>query len=246
MRIGILQTGRIVGDIAERFGDYPEIYTKLLRTADPELETVAYPVVDGEFPASPTECDGWLVTGSKHGVYEDLPWIGPLKSFLRDVRAAGAPLVGICFGHQIMAEAFGGVAEKSDKGWGCGAHEYSVAHAPSWMENAPGEFFSHAMHQDQVTSIPEDATLLAASPFCEFAALTYGDPETPEAISVQCHPEFGEDIARALVDLRAGTSLSREVSDAAYRSFGLPVNNAEMARWFINYYRSAAARREAA
>lgn len=246
MQIGILRAGRILGETAERFGDYPEIYARLLNSADPALTFRSFAVLDGEFPASAEDCDGWLVTGSKYGVYEDLPWIEPLKAFLRDIRSSNAPLIGVCFGHQIMAEAFGGAAGKSEKGWGCGAHEYAFVDPPPWMAESGRTFYSHAMHQDQVTAAPADASLIATSPFCEIAALVYGAREAPDAISVQSHPEFDAAFAKALVDLRAGTSLPKEVSDAAYRSIGTPVNNADMARWFVTFLRQAEARRRAA
>ncbi len=246
MRIGILQAGRILGETAERFGDYPEIYARLLTSADETLTFHTYAVLDGVFPDSAEDCDGWLVTGSRHGVYDDLPWIDPLKALLREIRAAKIPLIGICFGHQIMAEAFGGAAGKSSKGWGCGAHEYAFVDPPAWMEETDAAFFSHAMHQDQVTAPPPDASRIATSPFCENAALVYGPREAPDAISVQSHPEFDAEFARALVELRAGTSLPKDVSDAAFRSFGRPVNNAEMARWFVTFLRQAADRRKAA
>ena len=85
-----------------------------------------YEVREGKLPSAPEEQDGYIVTGSPAGVYDDLPWIEPLKTFL--VQAKGkAKLVGICFGHQIMAEAFGGRVEKSDRGWGIGLHRYQIS-----------------------------------------------------------------------------------------------------------------------
>jgi GMP synthase-like glutamine amidotransferase len=223
MLIGILETGRVNETLIPRYGEYAPMFEAWLCRADPGFAYRAYATLDGEIPASPAECDAWLVTGSKHGVYDDLPWIDPLKAFLRASRAAGQPIIGICFGHQILAEALGGQAMKSAKGWGAGAHEYDVVRRPAWMAGAPDSFAIHAMHQDQVTAIPEDATVLAASPFCEFAMLAYGDPDAPDAISIQPHPEFD-----------------------ALESFGRTVHQQEMARWCVNYLRNAAARRRAA
>ena len=246
MLIGILETGRVSETLIPRYGEYVPMFEAWLRPADPGFSYRAYATVDGEIPDSPVECDAWLVTGSKHGVYDDLPWIAPLKAFLRAARTAGQPIVGVCFGHQILAEALGGSAVKSAKGWGAGVHDYEVLRRPNWMADAPSSFAIHAMHQDQVTAIPEDATVLAASPFCEFAMLAYGDPEAPDAISIQPHPEFDEDYARALVEMRTGVAIPEDRSAAALATFGRAVHQHDFARWCAGFLRNAAARRNAA
>lgn len=237
MILGILETGKVPDPLSADYGHYPEIFGRLYRSADPTIETRAYEVVHGAFPESPTVCDAWLVTGSRFGVYDDEPWIEPLKQFLRDARDAGVPMIGVCFGHQIMAEAFGGRAEKSDKGWGCGVHNYRVANRPSWMADAVDDLAMHAMHQDQVTQIPEDATLLAASTFCEYAMLSYGDAEDPDAISIQAHPEFDAAFGRTLVDMRKNDLIPRDVAESALETFGNSVANSDFARWSLAYLR---------
>src|SRR5699024_9937248 len=126
MRLGILETGKVNAALEDRHGAYPDMFARLYRAADPSIEMRSWSVVEGELPAAPEECDAWLITGSRHGVYDELPWIEGLKDFLRRARAARVPIIGICFGHQIMAEAFGGRAEKSAKGWGIGVQEYAV------------------------------------------------------------------------------------------------------------------------
>ena len=233
MQIGILQTGRVNPALVGRHGEYPDMFAALLSRADPGLRFRTWAVVDGEVPDDPAACDAWLVTGSKHGVYDDEPWIAPLKAMLRGARAARRPIVGVCFGHQIVAEAFGGRAEKSERGWGCGVHQYGVKRRPAWMADAPDRIAWHAMHQDQVTAVPDDATLLAASPFCPNAMLAYGDPEMPYAISVQAHPEFGTDYARELVAMRTGAAIPPDVAATAMQSFGAPVHGDAFARWVL-------------
>jgi len=135
---------------------------------------------------------------------------------------------------------------KSGKGWGAGVHEYDVVHRPTWMAGVADSFAIHALHQDQVTDIPDDATVLAASGFCEYAMLAYGDPEAPDAISIQPHPEFDVDYARALVELRAGVAIPSGRSAQALESFGRTVHQQEFARWCVNFLRNAAAQRSAA
>jgi GMP synthase-like glutamine amidotransferase len=246
MLVGILETGKVNDTLVPRHGGYPPMFAGLLGPAGPELSYRSYDVEGGAIPASPAECDAWLITGSRHGVYDDLPWIEPLEEFLRAARAAGRPIVGICFGHQILAEALGGKAVKSDKGWGVGVHDYAVTRRPAWMTGAPATIAIHAFHQDQVIAIPDDATVLARSPFCEYAMLAYGDPEAPDAISIQPHPEFGEDYTRDLIDLRAGIAIPPEQAAPARETLGRPVHQQDFARWCVSFLRSAIARRKAA
>jgi len=246
MLVGILETGKVIDALIPRHGEYPPMFADLLGPAGPELRFRSYATEDGEIPARPTECDAWLITGSKHGVYDDLPWIEPLKAFLRAARAAGRPIVGICFGHQILAEALGGQAVKSDKGWGVGVHDYQVTRRPGWMAGAPETIAIHAFHQDQVIAIPEDATVLAQSPFCDYAMLAYGDPEAPDAISIQPHPEFNADYTRDLLDLRAGVAIPVDLAAPARETLDRPVHQQDFARWCVSFLRAAAARRNAA
>jgi len=245
VKIGVLQTGHVPEHLIGEHGDYDRIFFRMLSKEDPTLEIVNYAVVDEKLPASPTECDGWVVTGSRHGVYDQLPWIEPLKAFLRAARAARVPVAGVCFGHQIMAEAFGGRAVKSEKGWGLGVQDYQVTHKGGLSGLAPS-YSGYAMHQDQVVEIPDDATLLASSPFCEFAALSYGDPEAPDAISVQTHPEFDAAYAEALLQKRPNGVIPDELREAALKTIGAPVDNGAIARWLVGYMRASHAKRNAA
>ncbi|HRO12584.1 type 1 glutamine amidotransferase [Amaricoccus sp.] len=245
MKIGILETGEVHPDLKARHGDYPAMFEALLGAADPTLEFATVRVVAGELPASPTQADAWLVTGSRHGVYDDLPWIEPLKSFLRTCYRARVPLVGICFGHQILAEALGGRTVKSDKGWALGVQDYRLAIRPGWTAALPDRFSVRALHQDQVVALPPNATVLATSPHCEYAAIAYGDPESPDAISLQPHPEFGPEFLDELLRLRAGTSFPAEAAAAARASLARPVDSAAWAELIVAFLRRIEARRAA-
>jgi len=246
MRIGILETGEVAGELKGRHGDYPAMFRQLLAAADPSLDFFTVRVVAGEMPADPREADGWLVTGSRHGVYDGLPWIGPLKAFLRACIAARVPVVGICFGHQILAEALGGRAIKSERGWGLGVQDYEIVNRPAWLTHVPDRFAVRALHQDQVVALPDGATVLARSPHCAHAAIAYGDPSDPDAVTLQPHPEFGPEFMDELLALRAGTAFPAEDAAAARASLVRPVANDAWARLIADYFRRANEARAAA
>ncbi len=237
MKIGILETGEVQSDLKVIHGDYPSMFRELLSNVDPALEFAVVRVVGGEMPAAPSQADAWLITGSRHGVYDNLPWIEPLKAFLRNCVTAHIPIVGICFGHQILAEAMGGRVVKSDRGWGLGVQDYELVSRPSWMADAPDQFAVGAVHQDQVVALPEGATVLARSPHCQYAALAYGDPESPDAITLQPHPEFDAKFLDDLLVARSGTVFPSEQVVAARASLSREGAGPDWARWIVAYLR---------
>jgi len=93
MKIGILMTGHALPDLIDSTGDYDAMFATLL--AKRGLTFERFDVVDEDYPENPEEADGWLITGSKHGAYEDHPWIAPLEAFIRAIRDAGRPLIGV-------------------------------------------------------------------------------------------------------------------------------------------------------
>lgn len=242
MKIGILETGEVHEDLVEKHGDYPSMFVKLLQKKSPAAEFFIVRVCNGDPLGKPGDADGWIITGSRHGVYDDLPWIEPLKVFLRESIAKKIPVAGICFGHQILAEAMGGKAEKSSKGWGLGVHKYAIKNAPAWLDDVSESFTGHALHQDQVTEQPPNTTVIASSDFCELAALVYGDLENPDAISVQPHPEFSSDFVGDLIDVRLSGIVPEDVEAQARNSLGQPVHNEEWGGW-INQFLAMAARK---
>ena len=246
MKIGILETGEVAPELKARHGDYPAMFAALLGEVDPALEFVTTSVVRGEMPASPQAADAWLVTGSRHGVYDDLPWIEPLKAFLRACVAARVPVVGICFGHQILAEALGGRAVKSDRGWGLGVQDYEMVARPGWVRHVPDHFSVNALHQDQVVALPPGATVLARSAHCEVAAVAYGDPEAPDAISLQPHPEFDRAFLDALIVARTGTVLPEDLAAEARAGLVRGVHDREWARLIVDYLHRMQAAKAAA
>lgn len=215
-----------------KHGDYPGMVARWLGV--PESDVRSYAVLDGDIPASPTENDLWIITGSRFGVYEDHPWIAPLEQFIRDCRDAGSKMFGICFGHQMIAQALGGRVEKSEKGWGLGPHDYAAVNWPGGLAPAPENIRIQAFHQDQVTEPPAGAQRIATSPFCENAALWYPG----FAISVQGHPEFGKHYVNDLLSLRRGTLLPEADVDRALASLDRETTEAELSEILRSNWRN--------
>jgi len=225
MKLAILETGRPPGDLPSRFGDYPAMFAAML---GPEFEIESFDVAAGELPNG-GEHDACLITGSPAGVYEDLPWIPGLLDFIRV--AGDRKMIGICFGHQAMAEALGGKVEKSDKGWGAGLHHYHIEHRQPWMD-ASVEIAAPASHQDQVVVQPPHTEILVASDFTPYAGLAWSDRP---AISFQFHPEFEPAFAKALIAERYDRVPN---PDAAIASLNAPNDNRRIAAWIRNFLTS--------
>lgn len=209
MKIGILRTGHVAPELAEEHGEYPDMFQQLLAGSGYVFQT--WSVIDDEFPASPDEADGWLVTGSRFSVNDDLPWIRKLEDFLRCCFSVSSPVVGVCFGHQALAKALGGQVEMAAAGWEVGQCRYDTKDGPISL---------NCFHQDQVTVPPPDAEVIGSSPFCRYAMLAYGD----KGLSVQPHPEFSEKFLLDLIEARGVGLIPAEILDRARTEL---VNSAE-------------------
>lgn len=222
MRIGILQTGQAPDTLRAETGDYPEMFARLL--AERGFTFRSYLVEAMEFPGDVHDCDGWLITGSRHGAYEDHPFIAPLEDFIRRAFAAKVPMVGICFGHQIIAQALGGKVEQFKGGWAVGSQDYDFGGKKMTL---------NAWHRDQVTRRPDDAEVVAGNDFCENAALIYGD----RAFTVQAHPEYGDDFIAGLIRTRGKGVVPDALMDAASARFGKGNSSAVIAERIADFFK---------
>ena len=223
MKIGILQAGHAAPAMVEAVGDYEKMYAQMLDGHGFTYQT--WSVVDMDFPSSPADADAWLISGSKHGAYEDLPFIEPLENLIRDITAADKPLVGVCFGHQIIAQALGGTVEKFDGGWSVGHQDYDIAGVT---------YHLNAWHQDQVTTLPDGAKPVGRSDFCENAMLYYEG----KALSIQPHPEFGSLAVNALLETRAKGVVPDALQAEARERLALPDCNKAMGNILANFLKT--------
>lgn len=221
MKIGILQTGHAPEELLARLGDYSDIFQRMLAGNGFDFST--FNIVDMEFPEGAHSADGWLITGSKHGAYEDHPWIPPLENLIREIHAQRLPLVGVCFGHQIIAQALGGKVVKYPKGWSVGRTTYELDGR---------EVALNAWHQDQVIERPDEARVLGSSGFCENAFLAYGD----HIWTVQAHPEFESDFIDGLIQSRGkGVVPDHQLAEAAV-NLNRPNSNGEIAQHVAKFF----------
>ncbi|NKC15414.1 MAG: type 1 glutamine amidotransferase [Gammaproteobacteria bacterium] len=247
LRIGVIETGMIAPALAERFDDYPAMVAAWLGPWLPGARFSPLRVVRGE-PLGPVHAyDGYVLTGSKHGVYERIDWIAALEAFVLACGHARIPVFGICFGHQLLAQAYGAKVRQSAQGWGCGVQHYGAIPVSRTQSAAvPGGALLgrdllgegrqvYVFHQDQVLQVPEDATLLGGNAFCTIGVLEY----EACAFSVQFHPEFTREYMEALLDARAGV-VCEEVANAARLSLRAPVDNEVIARAVAQLFKRAA------
>lgn len=225
MIVGILQCGHLPEEIESSHGKYSDMIERLLQGHD--FDYRVFNVVDGIFPDSPSEADAWMITGSRHGVLDGLPWIAPLENMVRAIHTANLPLVGICFGHQIIAQALGGRVEKFAGGWSLGLKDYQIGSASLKMA---------AWHQDQVVTPPQGAHVLGSHPTCANAVMAIGD----KILTVQPHPEFSRPVVAGLVTHRGG-ALPRDLVDDAERSLGDASDRDVFGAWIADVLEGAPA-----
>ena len=229
MRIGLLECDEVTGRFAEVSGGYREMFAALL----PEARFTYYRAHEGELPASPDACDAWLCTGSRYSAYDTMPWVGALAQFIRDVRETKKPFVGICFGHQMLAQALGGEVAKAEQGWGVGVLPLEVVKSEPWMQPAKPLVRIQHMHQDQVQRLPPGSVVLGRSAHCDVGMFRVGET----MLGIEGHPEFTAEFAAALIRARR-ERIGAERSDAALRTVYEPNDGPLVGRWIARFLRA--------
>jgi len=225
MRIGLLLCDHVSDEFHQIAGDYDEMFASMLEDRDVEL--IAYDARNGELPVDPTECDAYLISGSRASVYEDEQWIRNLAEFIRVAVDATVPIFGVCFGLQVMATAFGGTVEESDRGWGVGVHTMTVGEERPWMDPVGNAVSLIMCHQDQVVQLPAGAVALGSSDHCDNFLVEFA----PGYVGIQGHPEFGVSFAEAIYDHLA--EQLGELAGPAVASLCTPTDSSRVVDWAL-------------
>jgi GMP synthase-like glutamine amidotransferase len=230
LNICILETDVLRPELVEQYHGYGRMFETLFAHQPIPAQFTVFNVMNGEYPPVDARYDAYLVTGSKADSFANDPWIETLKAFLLKRYQRGDKLLGICFGHQLLALLLGGKAERATQGWGVGTHEYTLANRAAWMTPEIETLTLLISHQDQVTALPQDASVVASSEFCPFAAYQIGN----QVLCFQGHPEFIHDYSRALLDIRQ-QHLGEPIYNRAIASLDRDHHGITVAEWMMRF-----------
>ena len=234
MKIAILQCDDVLEKLQPRFGNYPQMIAELLGAVNVDASVVSqvFDVRKGYYPENIDAWDLFITTGSKASVYDRDDWIDVLIDFVRHLNKAGKKMLGICFGHQILALANGGVVEKSTKGWGIGIASNRLVYRPEWMSGATAEINLIVSHQDQISQLPGGTRVIAESDFCRYFMVQWGE----HSLSVQGHPEWCAGYSRALINDRRQLIPHARI-EQGLGSLEKKADNMLFGRWILEFAR---------
>jgi len=230
MKIALLQCDHVVKALQPTHGDVPVLFKNLFDRVAPEVSLDVFNVTNGEYPDSLNYYDGFISSGARYSVYDQEPWILRFKEFVRELYDHGRKFVGICFGHQMMAEALGGKCEKSDQGWGVGVKEVVIYKKMPWMQPELDSYRMIVSHADQVTKIPENGEVLGGNSHCPCSIYTVGE----NFLGIQAHPEFTPAFEKDIMRIRQDR-IGKKAIDEAMPTLNEQTDEVAVTRWIVQF-----------
>jgi GMP synthase (glutamine-hydrolysing) len=229
MKIGILECDTLPDDLQGGFPDYPHMLIRSFRSIDCDFEYNVYNVTVNDFPGSINECDAYITTGSRSSVNDSKSWIATLEKLVVECDSTDHRLVGICFGHQLIARALQGRVERSKSGLRIGLIKSRILSNKSWMNPVQDHINMIISHEDHVVRLPAGAGLLASNSHCKNFMFQYRN-----FLGIQGHPEFSKEYCRALMKLWSGT-IPEDRLTAGYKSLEEEPDNRLVMQWIRDF-----------
>lgn len=235
MNLCILENDFIDPCVAHTYISYANMVNRLLQSAGANWNIAVFRTYEGVFPDSYSAFDVVLLTGSRADAFSNDPWVVQLRSHVNHLLQIKKKLLGICFGHQLIAFCLGSKVGRAPQGWGMGRMTYQWTKpfsikSISIEKSTSSEVSLLASHQDQVFDLPKGATLLASSTFCPIAAFSYEN----HVFCVQAHPEFVPEYSTYLIEKRR-SSLAEEHYSSSISSLGFSHDGINIARMMVSF-----------
>ena len=234
LKIGILLSDHVLDDLQEKHGNQDNFYRRIFQETNQDVTIEIYDVTQFTYPKSLNECDGYIITGSKLSVYDNVRWIKELEEFVTDLFLNKRPLLGVCFGHQLIAKALGGEVKKADIGWVLGVQSYEFKTNYPWLEYMNEDVQLIHSHQDQVMRLPERATLVASNKHVPNSMYYIED----HVMCMQGHPEFTNAYAYDVLCKRRDVLGEEQFKQAESSLLNEKTDYLEVTNWWLEFFKS--------
>ena len=233
MHLCILENDDLDPPLAQRYSRVAAMFERLFAQAGYKGRIDTFSARHGQYPVSFATYDAVLLTGSRADSFSDEPWVVTLREQVARLLQDQHKLLGVCFGHQLIAHCLGAPVQRAPRGWRVGRQAYDWLGAPEHLGLAPGQAAQVALlasHQDQVLALPPGATLLATQADCPVAAYALGD----QVFCIQPHPEFTPEVSAFLLDKRRAL-MGEPLYEQSMGSLSEPHDGLALARFMIRF-----------